>query len=110
MSDLDFKYRLDLEHYEFIELKLILNKIKRKNKTIISLNDKIEKVKKIKKSSQKTVSAWTATEKRTATAKKNILLAIDYIKRNDIKLTQSAVAKYSKCSINTVRKYKNLFE
>jgi D-aminopeptidase len=51
-----------------------------------------------------------ATSVRVAKAKRSIRLAVDYLKRNDKKLTQKAVAEASKCSVNTVRKYSYLFK
>lgn len=59
---------------------------------------------------KKSQAAMDATQVRTDKAIKHIKDAVDYIKRNDIKMTQSAVVKYSKCSVNTVRKYSYLFK
>lgn len=54
---------------------------------------------------KKMEAAEKATEARTAKAKKNIKLALEYLERNDKKVTQKAIAEASGCSVNTVRKY-----
>lgn len=58
----------------------------------------------------KITAAEKATELRTAKAKKNIKLALEYLTRENKKVTQQAIAEISKCSVNTVRKYNNIWK
>jgi hypothetical protein len=57
----------------------------------------------------KQASIIEANEIRIKKTKHKIEQAIDYIKRNNLKLNQANVSKISGCSVNTVRKYKYLF-
>jgi hypothetical protein len=107
----DFKnnVRINISAHEYLKL---LEIIKESNKYTGGLVKEIsEKQTLVKKFNiNKTKAVEKATQARSDRAKKHIIDAIDYIKRNDIKLNQSQVVKYSKCSVNTVRKYNYLFE
>jgi len=53
-------------------------------------------------------AAEKATSARTSAAKEKIQNAINSLKLEGKNITQYAIAKKSGCSINTVRKYKNI--
>lgn len=56
------------------------------------------------------LAAKKATQLRVNKAKKKIENAVNILRMENQKITQSKVAKISGCSINTVRKYKTFIE
>ena len=71
------------------------------------LNEIRSKLKIVPKSNiNKRIAIDSANEIRIEKSKEKIVEAIEYLRRNNKKVTQSAVSKISGCSVNTVRKYK----
>jgi len=98
--------RLDLSDEELRELIYIVKQNTDNRKLISdSLQKKLNNPKKINKSMKKIISASNATDVRTKKAVKKIQLALDYISRNKLKMTYSAIAKYGDVSPITVKKY-----
>ena len=98
--------RVDLSEEEMKELLCIVKRnIDNGERVSDELLEKLNKPKEIKKSMKKIVSASNATDVRIKKAVKKIGLALDYISRNELKMTYSAIAKYGKVSPITVKKY-----
>jgi len=127
----DFKYRLDLDFYQFKDLQnymIELEKVYEKNynlfkdddilkedckNDLISLKqikEIVDNPKKIKHSIKKVIACDTATEARTAKAKKKIQNAINILRMENKKLTHYSIAKTAKVSYVTVKKYISLDE
>lgn len=62
------------------------------------------------KSLRKTKSALNATEHRSKVARDKITNAVNYLRMENKKINMNSVAKFSGCSINTVKKYKDFIE
>jgi len=128
-SKYDFKYRLDLDFYQFKDLQnymLELEKVYEKNynlfkdddilkedckNDLISLKqikEIVDNPKKIKHSTKKIIACDKATEARTAKAKKKIQNAINILRMENKKLTHYSIAKTAKVSYLTVKKYISL--
>ena len=128
-SKYDFKYRLDLDFYQFKDLQnymLELEKVYEKNynlfkdddilkedckNDLISLKqikEIVDNPKKIKHSTKKIIACDKATEARTAKAKKKIQNAINILRMENRKLTHYSIAKTAKVSYLTVKKYISL--
>jgi len=98
--------RLDLTESEMKNLLSIIELYEEQGNTVSEeLKKKILNPKEIEKSINKMISAESATKVRTKKAIKNIKLAIDYIERNNLKMTYSAIAKAGNISPITVKKY-----
>lgn len=99
--------RINLSEYHFDKL---INIIKKSGDTDLLEAVQAKKSLVDEYNQNKTAAAQTATEVRTAKAKKNIKLALEYLERNDKKVTQKAIVEASKCSVNTVRKYSYIWQ
>jgi len=98
--------RLDLTEYELNELLYAVKAYEEQGNQIPKdLAKKLNNAKEIKRSVKKIVSAHNATNIRKKKAIKSIKLAIDYIERNNLKMTYTAIAKAGKVSPITVKKY-----
>ena len=108
------KYRLNLNLSELERLQEIFEDIKESDKydnyyfdleSFKSLDEMIKNPKEIKCSGSKILAAERATEARTKKAKANIGNAIDILRLECKKITHYSIAKVSKVSYNTVKKY-----
>jgi len=127
----NYKYRLDLNYYEFEILEKHMSALEKLYKEkynqfkddntlkefyendLISLNEikeKINKPKKIKRSDNKIYASYKATQARTKKAKEKIQNAINILRMQDKKLTHYSIAKEANVSYLTVKKYISLDE
>ena len=112
-SKYDFKYRLDLDTYQLEVLQKYINNIDVFEEDLIMFNEMKEianNPKKIKHSTKKYSAAVTATEARTAKAKKKIQNAINILRMENKKITHYSIAKVAGVSYITVKKYITLDE
>ena len=115
MFDIDdlSKYRLDLSRDA---LKALVANIEEFNKnenlnTARKIVDEISHLlnngKEVKYSQKRSQAALAARKQRSKLAKDRIVNAVNILRMENKKITQSAVAKVSGCSINTVKKYRD---
>ena len=109
----DFKYRLDLDSYQFDVLQKYITQIDVLEEDLIMFNEIKEMIsnpKKISRSVNKQIAATTATEARTKQAKQKIENAMNLLRLENKKLTYYSIAKTAKVSYQTVKKYITLNE
>ncbi len=109
----NFKYRLDLDAYQFDVLLQYINQFDVLEEDLIMFNEIKEMInnpKKIPRSINKQIAATVATEARTAKAKEKIQNAINLLKIENKKLTYYSIAKTAQVSYVTVKKYITLNE
>ena len=98
--------RLDLSSNEMRDLHSIVTHYEELGHTIpSSLKDKLNNPKEIKRSVKKLVAMSNATDARIKKVTKRIKMAIDYIDKENSKMTYTAIAKYAEVSPITVKKY-----
>lgn len=99
-------YRLDMDNTELETLKNILSGSGHINQDALgSINNKISKVKIIKRSEAKIQASYKAADAKTKQAKQKIENGINNQRLENKKFTHYSIAKSSGVSINTVKKY-----
>lgn len=109
-EDFENNIRISISHNAFKSLLEMLEPIEDVRKEYL-LEEMYSKISEVEKFNRNKINATLkATEIRVEKAKKRIVDTIEHLKRNDLKVNQSSIAKHSKCSVNTVKQYKYLFE
>ena len=99
-------YRLDMNSTELETLKNIISGDGHINQTSLeSLNEKIAKVKIIKRSEAKIIASSKATNAKIKQTKEKIENGINILRLEGKKFTHYSIAKSSGTSLNTVKKY-----
>jgi len=104
-DDYSNNIRINISQQRFEDLIEILESCKMVQLNLV--NEIRSKLKIVPKSNiNKRIAIDSANEIRIEKSKEKIVEAIEYLRRNNKKVTQSEVSKVSGCSVNTVRKYK----
>ncbi len=109
-ADYSNNVRISINQRNYLELlKLIKeNDFYNKEELIQEIGDKKNLIK--RHNANKMGAMQNANDIRIERTKKHIKETIEYMRRNNKTINQSTVAKTSECSVNTVRKYKYMFE
>jgi len=98
--------RLNLEDKEMKELQYIVKRfIESGERVSSSLQEKLAKPTEININKNKVLATSNATDAKIKKVIKKIKLSLEYIKRNELKMTYSAIARYGEISPITVKKY-----
>ena len=103
-------YRIDLSEMELITLQRHINELNESYIPFVAMKQKVNNPKEIEWSHKKSLSAYKATEARTAKAKEKIQNAINILRMENKKITHYSIAKTAEVSYLTVKKYISLDE